>query len=65
MFFAVIFVVLLLVVEVYAVAKNSWNNPIKPLDLNKFSNKVIFLCFKIITLVFAYFGDTAFIYAQF
>ena len=63
--YTIIFVVLLLVIQVIAILRNKWNNPIKPLNLGKFWNKVIVLCLIVLTFVFAYIGDTAFIYAQF
>ena len=63
--YTVIFVVLLLIVEAFAIAKTKWNNPIKPLDLSKTWSKVVVLCVIVIIFVFSYIGDTAFIYAQF
>ncbi|MCR5557052.1 MAG: MBOAT family protein [Butyrivibrio sp.] len=63
--YTIVFVIILLVIQVIAILRNKWNNPIKPLDLGKFWNKVVVLCFIILTFVFAYIGDTAFIYAQF
>ena len=63
--YSIIFVILVLIIELIAVVKNNGNNPIKALDLNKFWNKVIIICFIIITFIFSYVGNTAFIYAQF
>ena len=63
--YSIIFIVLMLIVEVFALLKNNGDNPVKPLDLGKFRNKVIMVCLAIITFVFAYIGNTAFIYAQF
>ena len=63
--FFVIFFVFVLIIEAIALIKNNGNNPYKPLDLSRLKNKVIFLCFAMITFIFAYIGNTAFIYAQF
>lgn len=63
--YSIIFLFLLVAVEIYAVVKNRGNDPIKPLDLGKFWNKVLIFCFIIIIVVFSYVGNTAFIYAQF
>ncbi|MCR5106553.1 MAG: hypothetical protein K6B28_00160 [Lachnospiraceae bacterium] len=60
-----IFLLLLLVVEGYALLKNNGRDPFKPLSLEKMSGKVIFSIFLILTAVFAYFGSGAFIYAGF
>ncbi len=63
--FTVIYIILMIVVGIVAAVKNGWNDPVKPLDLTKFHNKVILICFIIVIIVFSYIGDTAFIYAQF
>lgn len=63
--FTIIFVALLLVVELFAIAKTKWNDPIKALDLSKTWSKVVILCVIVIIFIFSYIGDTAFIYAQF
>lgn len=63
--YSVIFLALMVIVELISVFRNNWNNPIKPLNLDKFWNKVALVCFMIVTFIFAYVGDTAFIYAQF
>ena len=63
--YVIIYLLLLIAVEIYAMVKNDWNNPFKPLDLGKFWNKVVIICFVVIIIVFSYVGDTAFIYAKF
>lgn len=63
--YSIIFAILLLVVEIYAVIKNKGNYPVKALNLGTFWNKVILICFVIIAFVFSYVGNTAFIYSQF
>lgn len=63
--FTMIFAIMLLVVESIARAKNEGIDIWKPLDLRKFSGKVVFCCFVLLIAVFAYWGDSAFIYAQF
>ena len=63
--YTIVFVILILIVEIIAIVKNNWNYPIKPLDLTKFWPKVIVICLIIITIVFSYVGNTAFIYVNF
>ncbi|WP_026497695.1 MBOAT family O-acyltransferase [Butyrivibrio sp. WCD2001] len=63
--FCIIFLILTLIIQTYALVKNNGNNPVKPLDLCLLRNKVIFIYFIIAAFIFAYIGNTAFIYAQF
>ena len=63
--YSIIFVVLITIVEIIAIVKNKWNNPIKPMNLTKFWPKVIIVCFIVVIIVFSYVGDTAFIYSNF
>lgn len=63
--YVIIYLILLIIVEIIAMVKNDWDNPFVPLDLSKFWNKVVIICFVIIIIVFSYVGDTAFIYAKF
>lgn len=63
--YSVIFIILTLFILVYAHLKNNDNNPFKSLNLCLLRNKVVFICFIIITFIFSYIGNTAFIYAQF
>ncbi len=63
--FTCIFSIMLVLVEVISLKKNQGNDIWKPLDLNKFSAKIIVICYILIIVVFAYFGNGAFIYAQF
>ncbi len=60
-----IFGFILLIVQYLAGRFTSRNNPIKPLPLDKMYAKVILCCLIIATLMFAYFGNGAFIYSQF
>ena len=57
-----IFGLILSVVEIYALIKNSGNNPIKPLNLRTFRGKFIIATLLLLTLMLAYFGNGAFIY---
>ena len=63
--YALIFGAGLLLVEVAAVHFNQGNDIWHPLDLSRFGNRVILCCFILLTAVFAYIGDSAFIYARF
>lgn len=63
--FTFVFFVFLLIVEIIAVKRNNGNDIWRPLNLNRFSGKVIFLSFIFLTFLFAYIGDNAFIYANF
>lgn len=60
-----IFGVILLIVQMIAGRFTLRDNPLKPLPLNKLYGKIIFCCLIIATLMFAYFGNGAFIYSQF
>lgn len=63
--FTLIFAVMMIIVEYIAVYRNNGNDIWMPLDFNKFIPKIIFSAFLLIIAVFAYFGNGAFIYAQF
>lgn len=60
-----IFAAILIVVQLFAVFRNNGNNPLKPFPLDKLYGKILFCCFLIAIAMFAYFGNGAFIYAQF
>lgn len=63
--YALIFGAGLLVTELMAVRLNQGNDIWRPLDLSRFGGRMILCCFVLLTAVFAYIGDNAFIYAQF
>ena len=63
--YALIFGIGLLLVEMAAVRFHQGNDIWRPLDLSRFGSRVILFCFILLTAVFAYIGDSAFIYAQF
>lgn len=56
---------ILLAAQFIAVHFNNGNDPWRPLPLDKLYGKVIFCCFLLAIAMFAYFGNGAFIYAQF
>ena len=60
-----IFGFILLIIQYLAGRFTSRDNPVKPLPLDKMYAKIIFCCLIIATLMFAYFGNGAFIYSQF
>lgn len=60
-----IFGAVLLIVQFIAGRMHQGNDPWKPLPLDKLYGKVILCCFLIAIAMFAYFGNGAFIYAQF
>ncbi|MCR4738897.1 MAG: hypothetical protein K5886_01395 [Lachnospiraceae bacterium] len=60
-----IFLLILIITEVFALVKNKGNNPVKPLALTKFHERLAFMILLIATLMFAYFGNSAFIYSGF
>ena len=63
--YTLIFTALLIVVEIIAAVKNKGNDIWRPLDLSKFRSKLILCFFALIIVLFAYIGNSAFIYAQF
>ena len=63
--FGIVYGVLILGVHALAAVKNGGNDIRRPLDLDKFSSKVIFCVFLLLTFLFAYIGNSAFLYAQF
>ena len=60
-----IFAGILLAIQIIALRRNNGNDPWKPLPLDKMYGRIIFCCFLIAIAMFAYFGNGAFIYAQF
>ncbi len=60
-----IFAVVLLAVEIYAIIRNNGHDPLKALPLSKMYARVLFCMLVIVTAMFAYFGNGAFIYAKF
>ena len=63
--FAVIYGGLILGVHALAGIRNGGNTPWKPRNLEKFSSKLILCVFLLLCFLFAYIGDSAFLYAQF
>ena len=62
--YTLVFGVLLVMVEGYALIKNGGNTPIKPLNLRSFHGKFVFVTMILIMMMFAYFGNSAFIYGS-
>lgn len=63
--YVILFAVFMIIIEIIALIKFNGNNPIVPLDLAKFSNKVLF-CMQVVSIfAFGYYGDTFFIYSSF
>lgn len=60
--YTLIFAILLIGVEIYSVTKTAGNYPIKPVNLQTFKGKFIYITMVLLILMFAYFGNTAFIY---
>ncbi len=60
-----IFGIILLIVQFIAGRFTGRDNPVKALPLGKMYGKIIFCCLIIATMMFAYFGNGAFIYSQF
>jgi hypothetical protein len=60
-----IFGIAMLAIQFIGARFNNGNDPIKPLPLDKLYAKVIFCMLIIVTAMFAYFGNGAFIYSQF
>ncbi len=60
-----IFMALLLVLMIYGAVKTNGNNPLKPLPLNRFPGRLVFCIMLFAIGMFAYFGNSAFIYAAF
>ncbi len=63
--FAVIYSALILGVHALAALRNGGDSIWKPLNLEKFSSKLILCVFLLLCFLFAYIGDSAFLYAQF
>lgn len=60
-----IFMSVLLAIMIYGGVKNNGNNPLKALPLNRFSGRLVFCIMLFAIGMFAYFGNSAFIYAAF
>ncbi len=58
-----VFGAVLFLVQTIAIHRNNADNPVKPLPLDRFYGKVILCILVIATLMFAYFGNGAFIYS--
>lgn len=63
--YTVVFLVITALVNVYSYKNNNGNTPEIALDLDIFKNKLIFVLWIGLIAMFAYVGDSAFIYAQF
>lgn len=57
-----IFAIGLIGVEVWSISNNNWNSPLKPLNLRTFKGKFVFVTLIFVIMMFAYFGNGAFIY---
>ena len=60
--YTLVWLIVLVIVEIYALLKNEGNNPIKPVDLSTFKGKLVLVMLVLLTGMFAYFGNSAFIY---
>lgn len=60
-----IFGIILVIVQFIAQKYNNGNDPVRPLPFDRLYSRVIFCTLIIATAMFAYFGDSAFIYSQF
>ena len=63
--FSVIYIVLIMIIQVYALLRHRGMYWEKKLNFTKFWDIFAFACLVLIIVVFAYIGDTSFIYAQF
>lgn len=63
--YALIYGILIMGVQIWAVVKNNGNNPYRPMNLNNFCARIVFCIGIILAFLFAYIGNSAFIYAQF
>ena len=61
----IVYTLLIMGIQIYRKIVWKGDGVWKPLDLNKFRNQVLFCTFALLIVVFAYVGDTAFIYANF
>ncbi len=60
-----VFAAAVLILMVYGAIKCDGNNPLRPLSLETLRGKIVFCVMMISILMFAYFGNSAFIYSQF
>ncbi len=63
--FVLVFLVLIVFINIYSYKKNNSNVMKITLNLDLFKNKMIFVIWICLIAMFAYVGDSAFIYAQF
>ena len=63
--FSVIYIVLIMMIQVYALLRHRGMHWEKKPDFTKFWDIFAFACLVLTIVVFAYIGDTSFIYAQF
>lgn len=63
--FVPIYAIIIFGTHLYATLKNDGNSPVRALDVNKFVPKLVLCMMCLIILCFGYFGDSAFLYAQF
>ena len=63
--YSVIFLVLAALINVYCYKKNNGNAPEIALNLDSFKGKLVLVLWIFLIVMFAYVGDSAFIYAQF
>ncbi len=63
--FVPIYAVIVFGTHLYAALKNDGNSPVRALNLSKFIPKLLLCTICLVILCFGYFGDSAFLYAQF
>ena len=63
--YSVIFLTLVTLINVYCYKKNNGNAPEIALNLDSFKGKLVLVLWIFLIVMFAYVGDSAFIYAQF
>ena len=59
--YTLFFLIALIAVEGYALAKTNGFMPLHPLNLKTFGGKLVFVLLVLLTVMLAYFGDSAFI----
>ena len=63
--YGIVFLPILIFIHFIGAMKTNSHCPLRYLDLTKFRGKVLFLLLVFLTILFAYFGNTAFIYEKF
>jgi hypothetical protein len=63
--YSVIFLALAALINIYSYKKNNGNAPRIALNLDTFKGKLVLVLWIFLIVMFAYVGDSAFIYAQF